>query len=306
MKVLIVGLGSIGSRHLRILDEMNIDTAICSRRSLSIDQKVFHGLSEALEGFNPDAIIVSNSTNEHMTTCLELAQLGFRGRLLIEKPVFHTYSEDLPHDQFQSISVAYNLRFHPLMDLLKTKIHGEEIIAVGAYVGQFLPSWRPDRDYREVYSSSVSKGGGVLRDLSHELDYIQWMFGRWISVVALGGKFSNLDIDSEDCYSMLIESEKCKNINLQMNYIDRIPKREIVVHTNTDSIKIDLVKGLISHKDGEDYLPTESDETYHRMLRDFLFEEDNRICSFSEGLEVMSLIEACERSCEQRRWVWRK
>ena len=61
-------------------------------------------------------------------------------------------------------------------DLMQNKIVGK-ILSVRCEVGQFLPSWRPNIDYRESVSARKALGGGALLELSHEIDYLMWIFG---------------------------------------------------------------------------------------------------------------------------------
>jgi predicted dehydrogenase len=65
-------------------------------------------------------------------------------------------------------------------------------------VGQYLPSWRPNIDYRKSVSAQNVLGGGVLLELSHELDYLGWIFGEVEWVRATLSRQSNLEIDVED------------------------------------------------------------------------------------------------------------
>src|SRR5690606_29956228 len=82
------------------------------------------------------------------------------------------------------IEVAYNLRFMPsairLKELLTEQIVGR-IHSVSIEVGQYLPDWRPATDYRKNVSACKKLGGGVLLELSHELDYLTWLFGEFDS-----------------------------------------------------------------------------------------------------------------------------
>ena len=73
-----------------------------------------------------------------------------------------------------------------------------KIFSVRCEVGQFLPSWRPDKDYRNSVSAQSNLGGGVLLELSHEFDYLRWIFGEVEWVQAVLRKQSDLDIDVED------------------------------------------------------------------------------------------------------------
>ena len=135
---------------------------------------------------------ICNATNKHEQALLEILNANYEGKILIEKPLSISQSI-LEKKNIKNILVSFNLRFHPLIKILKEELENEEIIQVCSYVGQYLPEWRPGRDYREVYSAKRSEGGGVLRDLSHEIDFLAYLTGQITHVSAFGGKLSALE-----------------------------------------------------------------------------------------------------------------
>ena len=123
--------------------------------------------------------------------------------------------------------VAYNLRFHPLINLLKDKINDEKIISATAICHSFLPNWRKNIEYQESVSASKSKGGGVLLDLSHELDYVQWLAGPLEVEHAVNKKVSDLDIDSDDLLLLSGRTQDGVHVHIGLNYFTRKPIRKI-------------------------------------------------------------------------------
>ena len=101
----------------------------------------------------------------------------------------------------------------------------EKILSAHAHVGEWLPGWRPGRDYRDSNSAKKSDGGGVLRDLSHEIDYVLWLFGACRQLVAVAGHSSSLEIDSEDQASLLMKMESDSTVYVHLNYLDRPARR---------------------------------------------------------------------------------
>jgi predicted dehydrogenase len=248
MKGLVIGYGSIGKRHARLLDGLGATVAVVSRRDVEADN-LFKTIADAVTGFAPDYTVIASRTHEHRDDMVALAESVFKGTLLVEKPIFDTGTE-VAANQFAQIFVAYNLRFHPVLVRLKEVLTERTPYAVHATVGQYLPDWRPDADYRRGYSAIKSQGGGVLRDLSHELDTLNWMLGGWTRLTALGGHFSGLEIDSDDVFSILFETAHCPVVSVQMNYLDSTLRREVLALTDQGTVRADLVRGTLE-VDGE-------------------------------------------------------
>ncbi len=301
MNVIVIGYGSVGQRHVRLLNELGCKTAVVSRRQIDYSP-LYSEIKDGLAGHKPEYVVIANSTDEHAITFTKLADLEYNGIVLVEKPVFHCSQETKPNKFFQ-IYVAYNLRFHPIIQQLKSILAEEKIISVLAYVGQYLPDWRPQRDYRQSYSAKKEQGGGVLRDISHELDYLLWLLGGWIKLSAQGGHFSPLEINSEDVISFMMETPLCPVVSVQLNYLDRMSRRFIIVNTAEHTIEADLIRGTLTIDSIIEKLNIEKDITYRQMHQSILQGSCDTLCSFEEGLEVMRLIEAVEISIEQKRWV---
>jgi predicted dehydrogenase len=303
VRVLVVGYGSIGARHARLLTELGCHTAVVSKREVDFPV-TFHDLAIALETDSPEYVVIANETNQHQDALLTLVKHDYRGIVMIEKPLFNHYSEP-PSHSFKNIFVAYNLRFHPAIQRLKILLEHERVLSVLAYVGQYLPEWRPGSDYRSCYSASVEQGGGVLRDLSHELDYLIWILGKWESVTAIGGHFSPLEITSDDIFSVTMTMSLCPIVNLQMNYLDRTGRRFILINTANHTIEVDLVKGIVTVDHDSEIFALERDLTYRAMHEAIILGDKRDLCTLQDGSEIMRLIEAVEHSAEGRIWVKR-
>lgn len=301
MNVLIIGFGSIGVEHARITALLGCNVAVLSRRNITFP-KAYSDLLQALETHVPDYVVVANETNEHFHTLCQLAKVGYTGIVLVEKPIFEELKL-FPRLPFRALFVAYNLRFHPINQRIKVLLENETIFSAQAYVGQYLPNWRPTVDYRQSYSASLSRGGGVLRDLSHELDYLTWMFGGWDAVTALGGHFSSLEIDSDDVYALLLATPKCPVVSIQLNYLDRLSRRYFLINTASSTIEADLIRGTLTINDQIAYFSVDREETYLAMHRAILNECDDTLCSLQDGLDVLRLITAAEDAVINRSWV---
>ena len=250
-------------------------------------------------------MVVANRTSEHYGTLTLLAAQGFHGRVLIEKPLFDR-PLPLPAHSFAMAAVAYNLRCHPLLRRLKGFLTGQaSSVAAHIYVGQHLPQWRPNADYRQSYSASRQQGGGVLQDLSHELDYALWLFGSWRCLTALGGHFSSLEINSDDAFSLLMRTERCPLVSINLNYLDRTLRREILVHTNEHTVRVDPIGGVFEVDGVPNTITVEQDSTYRAQHQAMLEGDCNGLCSLAEAMETLITIEAAERAASAPSWIER-
>lgn len=301
---MIVGQGSIGRRHATNFANYGWDVSVVSRRIID-HPKSYENLEACIEEGHPDFVLIANRTDQHFDTFMELKNLGFHGGVLIEKPIFEK-THVVPECTFKEVYVGYNLRFHPVLRAVKDLISNSEILGVNCYVGQYLPSWRPSADYRECYSAQKNLGGGVLRDLSHELDYLLWIFGNYSRVVSLGGKISDLEIGSEDHYHIIWQTEMGAQISLSLNYLDRNNQRVMTIHSNTRTLTADLVHNTLTINGETKSYPFEINNSYLSMIGCISQDDSSNrknLCSFEEGLRVLELIELIEQSNRERNWI---
>jgi len=303
MRCLIIGFGSIGQRHARLLIQLGCEVAVVTKREVGF-LKTYLTLSEALEKEKPGYVIIANQTADHFHTLMELVELEYNGVLLIEKPLFHELKQ-IPKHSFQNVFVAYQLRFHPLIQRLREILESEQILSIQAYVGQYLPTWRPQRDYSNTYSAKKSLGGGVLRDLSHELDYLNWLSHGWHSLVAFGGQYSNLKIDSDDLFAIMMQTKRSPLVMIQLNYLDRFTRRELIINTEQKTIKMDLIQQTMQINQDILFIPALPDQEYLAEHQEILNGKYDSLCSLEEGIEVIRIIEAAEDSAIQREWISR-
>jgi predicted dehydrogenase len=301
VRALVVGYGSIGARHARLLAALGCDVGVVSGREID-HPKRYSTLVEGLQRHEPGYVVLASATNLHRPQLTELGNARFAGITMVEKPLFDdaAVAQALP---VGPVYVAYNLRFHPLIAALRTQLAAERVLSVQAYVGQYLPTWRPGTDYRTSYSASASRGGGVLRDLSHEFDYLTWLLGGWSRVTALGGRFSDLEIDSDDVFGCLFQTPACPVVSVQLNYLDRAGRRSILVNTATRTIEADMIRSTLTVDRETSAFPMERDDTYLAMHQALLGGDAGTVCSFEEGMRTLRFIEAARRGALCRQWV---
>ncbi len=295
MNALVIGGGSIGIRHFNLLKKMGHNLAIVTQRQDLPGLKVFRELPMALKQWQPDYVVVASRTAEHYEN-LVTWQENVGGQVLVERPVLAEPAR-LPFPKKENWFVGYNLRFHPCIQELKKQLANQKILSAQFYVGQYLPSWRPHADYTKGYSAHKKEGGGALRDLSHEIDLATWLLGKAKFAHGIVGKFSSLQIDSDDTCGILMALERCPVVTMQMNYTDRLTQRKVTVTTDSDTFAIDLIAGEFkSSHDSRILKPSSSDETYEKMHLSILGNESTDVCTFEDGLKVVDLINVIEEA----------
>ncbi len=253
MKILIIGLGSIGKKHVNVLKSILHEVEIFALRSdrnaeSYLDVKDIYSLNE-IESVKIDFAIISNPTADHKKSIAELLPFGFP--LFIEKPISSSIDiENLINLIFNkgiSTYVACNLRFLDCITFVKDKLsqkYSKKINEVNVYCGSYLPDWRPNTDFRKTYSAIAELGGGVHIDLIHELDYIYWLFDAPKEVRRNFKSQSSLAISSFDYANYLLDYEEfC--VNVILNYYRKDSKRSLELVFEDETWNIDLLKNQI-------------------------------------------------------------
>lgn len=303
MDCLVIGQGSIGSRHAFLLSRLGHSVWVVSSKT-QLAYPCYPSVDAAFsENGRFDYLVVADRTVDHAATLRQILTLKYQGTILVEKPLFSFADQAVPVRDPSRVFVGYNLRFHPVLQKMQELMQGRRIFSMSVYAGSFLPDWRPG-DYRECYSAHRAQGGGVLRDLSHELDYVCWLAGAWKRVAALGGTIGDLGIDSDDAFGLLLETENCPLVTIQVNYLDRVARREIVVNLAGESLRADLVTNQLWVNNEAFSFQAERNETYEQMHKAILLGQFKKVCSYEEGLQTMRLIDAAERAVTYSSWCY--
>ena len=293
VRALVVGLGSIGRTHARVLAGLGATVEAVTRRGGG--ELVAHASIEAALAQGPfDYCVVSSATGDHATDVTALAAAGFSGSLLVEKPVTAGSGELAAESPFERAGVGYNLRFHPAVDWLRRQLEGQSALVVDLAAQSFLPDWRPGRDHRETASGSRARGGGVLRDLSHEIDLMLWLFGEPEVAVARGGNLGDLGVDAETAACAVLGLERAPIATLRLSYLDRLPERRIRVTTASDTLEADLLSGECRTSSAEERYEIDWTKTYADLHLAMLGPDPARVCTLREGLRVVACIEELE------------
>ncbi len=251
MKVCFVGSGSIGKRHIKNLYQLfdNVEIHLLrntsrqlDKETLSMVKKTMYSVSEVHEKY--DAIFITNPTYMHYSTLKEL--YNYSQSFFIEKPVFDKPDYDMSmFNEKKNIYIACPLRYTNVIQRAKTIFQKEKVVSIRAICSSYLPDWRKNVDYRTTYSAHKSEGGGVCIDLIHEWDYLTYLFGFPEKVFCLNGKYSDLEIDSDDI-AIYIAKYQDKLLELHLDYIGRQSTRILEIISNRNNWKFDILNGTIT------------------------------------------------------------
>jgi len=258
MRYLIAGLGSIGRRHfrnLRALGENDIVLLRSHKATLSDDEltgfPVVADLPVALKEHKPDAVIVATPTALHLDVAIPAAQAGCH--ILLEKPISGSLErvdllEAAVKRSGSRILVGFQFRFHPTLkkaaELITSGALGK-VLTVHAHWGEYMPNWHPWEDYRQSYAARNELGGGVIRTLTHPLDYVRWLVGEVTEVRALTGHVSPLEMDAEDVAEIGLRFTGGAIGGVHVNYVQRPPVHRVEIVGTQGTLRWDNADGVL-------------------------------------------------------------
>ena len=288
----------MGQKHSRYLSNLlgkeNV-FVLSNQKDLKFSR--IRSLNE-INALDPDYIIVSSETSSHYSHLKEIDSRLSKKTVLVEKPLFSSYENFIPSNN--TYLVGYNLRFHPLVSLIRKEIRQEKVISFEIHCNSFLPDWRNNIHYSQSSSSSIKSGGGVLLDLSHELDYLKYIFGDVQHLFSKSLKLSDLEIETDDYLIFVGETKDKALFTINLSYFSKREVRKIKIETARRTIILDLLRckmvSYFTDKDPEEINKEFSiTDTYIEQHKDILKEDFSRVCSYKEGLEVMNLIDKIQK-----------
>lgn len=301
MRILIIGLGSIGKKHVNAILTILPNAEIFALRS-NKDADEIAGVINIFTFYEvgligADFAIISNPTSEHKNTLSKL--VGYGIPVFIEKPLYSSLEiEELIGSINQKgifTYVACNLRFLDCIRFIREKISemkDKRLNEANVYCGSYLPDWRPDVDFWNNYSARAELGGGVHIDLIHELDYLYWLFGKPKKVNRIFKNQSSLGISAFDYANYLLDYEGfCANVIL--NYYRRDAKRSMELVFNNETWSVDLLENLVT-SNGQLLFSSKQRiaDTYKEQMSYFIHCLNGKIESFNtvnDAFEVLKI-----------------
>lgn len=286
--VAVIGLGSIATRHRKNLKQLFPSSKLIAMSasgrlpdgSVPDSDMLVSNVTELIDN-GVQLAVVASPAPFHAGFATPLIEAGIP--VLIEKPLSVSISDseqvqDVANKHGTPVALGYCLRYLPSAIILKQLLeekHIGNIYNINVEVGQYLPDWRPNTDYRASVSANAYLGGGVLLELSHELDYVQWLFGSLDVKHAILRTSDELSLDVEDCADIVAT---CKDavVNIHLDFLQRKPFRKCRVIGNLGSLEWDLIRNEITlfSTEKEEVIYSEpswdKNQMYLNMLSDFI------------------------------------
>ena len=259
MRALVVGTGSVGRRHIANLQQLGVDVRAFSYRvargqdSPAVGCPLVMDWQQAIE--NVDAVVVANNAELHVPCALKAATAG--KAIFVEKPLSVHLKDcakllQLTEQNSVKVEAGFTLRAHPnLRWMLQYLQNGSlgELHYIRASVGQFLPDWRPGTDYTSGYAASYRTGGGVILDLIHELDLVQWLGGKVSQVQAMTRQGHGLRIPTDTVAQMTFRTDAGVLAQVHLDYLRPAYRRSFEIVGTTGCLTWDYVKGEVWFED---------------------------------------------------------
>jgi len=258
VKIIFFGLGSIGQKHAEILLK-NYKHELFAFRSGTENTPNKLGIAELhlwdeVKKLKPDIAFITNPTSLHIETAIKCAQLNCK--LFVEKPIGQNLSGldellKLLKEKNLVTYVAYNLRFNPVIKKLKDYLSSKKPLHMRVVCTSFLPMWRPNKNYLKSYSANTQMGGGVILDLSHELDYTSYLLDNIQKIIGNFARMGQVTTDAEDYADMLVSTPMCP-VNIHINFLSHFRQRFIQIDFEDLTVIGDIVNAEIKEYQHEE------------------------------------------------------
>jgi predicted dehydrogenase len=250
---LVLGCGSIGSRHARNLVHLGVDVTVSDAdvpAALRLATELKVGMAHREDAAGYDLIVVATPTSRHVADLAWALEHG--ANVFVEKPLACS-AVDL--DEARELGVRYaqravmvgcNLRFTEGFTVLASNLGaiGRPAAFLIDY-GWWLPSWRPGRDYRTSYSSQRALGGGILLDAIHEIDYVLELAGPAINVASSVTCTGVLEVDVEDMADIVITHKGGASSHIHLDYLRRRRSRSCTVIGTRGELTWDVPRKVV-------------------------------------------------------------
>ena len=324
-KVAVIGLGNIATRHrhnLKLLfPKVELLVMSASGRIPKEDINECDGIATSIDELiqaQVDLVIVASPAPFHAQHSIPFIEAGIP--TLIEKPVSSSVEDaeaiNRAIDLHQTpVSIGYCLRYLPSAQKLKILLEQNRIGTLyNAHIeiGQYLPDWRPHKNYRDSVSAQKRLGGGALFELSHELDYAQWLLGPLDVKHAILRTSEELALDVEDMADIIALTDLGAVATIHLDFLQRKAHRKCSFVGSEGRIDWDLMLNELTLITATETSVLYSEpkwdknQMYLAMIEDFvqMIEGNKHACiKFTEAIRTVSLIAEIKQQAINNRGI---
>lgn len=263
IKILVVGAGSIGTRHIRNLQTLGYknlavfdpDPKARERVAALVPASSHSDLAAAFRKEKPSVVFICSPTDLHIKH-LHMA-LRHGADVFLEKPLSHNFQgvgEAIKESKKKKrvVMVACNYRFHKgwqkLQEIIANRSFGRPIFCRVA-MGYYLPQARPHTNFREIYAVKKQGGGVILDSGSHAVDYLRFLGGEVKRGFIFTSRLHPLGIEKEEVAALFLEYSNGITAAVSMDYISRKPTHRIEVITNKGLLTLDFKGDVLTFQD---------------------------------------------------------
>lgn len=324
-KILVIGVGSIGERHLRCFQttgrcELAFCEPVASRREQVAERYDVQGYDSwetAVDQENFDAAVIACPAPWHIPIAQDLCDRGLD--LLIEKPLSLSLQgigrlENTVRSRGTRVAIGFTYRSIPAFQNMRAALHENRfgrLVQLQVTSGQHFPFYRPA--YREIYYADPKLGGGLIQDmLPHHLNAVEWLAGPTSRVVCDAAHQVLKGVDVEDTVNVLARHE---NVMTSITLNQHQPVNEFVITAICEhgSARWELTqqRWLSAREPGGEWTQEEAfvhdrDDYYILQANAFLDFRDGSaepLCDLQDGIQTLKTMLAVQQSLHRGGWV---
>jgi predicted dehydrogenase len=322
-KVAVIGLGNIATRHRHNLKLLfpKVELLVMSasgrvpKESIDDCDGIVTSIEELVQA-QAELVIVASPAPFHAQHSIPFIEAGIP--TLIEKPVTTSVDDAKAINRAVElhqtpVSIGYCLRYLPSAQKLKVLLDNGLIGTIyNAHIeiGQYLPDWRPNKNYRDSVSAQKKLGGGALFELSHELDYAQWLLGPLDVKHSILRSSAELALDVEDMADIIALTESGAVTTIHLDFLQRKAHRQCSFVGSEGRIDWDLMLNQLTLTTATETSVLYSEpswdknQMYLAMIEDFvqMIEKNNHTCiKFTDAIRTVSLIDEIKQQATNNR-----
>lgn len=322
-KVAVIGLGNIATRHRHNLKLLfpKVELLVMSasgrvpKESIDDCDGIVTSIEELVQA-QVELVIVASPAPFHAQHSIPFIEAGIP--TLIEKPVTTSVDDAKAINRAielhqTPVSIGYCLRYLPSAQKLKVLLDNGLIGTIyNAHIeiGQYLPDWRPNKNYRDSVSAQKTLGGGALFELSHELDYAQWLLGPLHIKYSILRSSKELALDVEDMADIIALTDSGAVATIHLDFLQRKAHRECSFVGSEGRIVWDLMLNQLTLTTATETSVLYSDSSWNKnqmylvMIEDFIqmIKKSKHTCiKFTEAIRTVSLIDEIKQHASNNR-----